>query len=183
LDQRRRLKWEKAASSTARELMSVALVSISPDATVAEAARRMHTAEVKRLPVIAEGGRLVGIVSRSDLLKVFNRPDEAIRRRILDEVIVGEFMMGPDRFFIRVQDGVVVPEGRVERHSILPLLVRAVRGVEGVVQGRAPIGVGRRRPRRRLGDGFPLDASLTAGSSGLAWLGCVRLVRTRVPGR
>jgi hypothetical protein len=67
-------------------------------------------------------------------LKVFNRPDEAIRRRILDEVIVGEFMMGPDRFFIRVQDGVVVPEGRVERHSILPLLVRAVRSVEGVVQ-------------------------------------------------
>jgi CBS domain-containing protein len=46
---RRRLEREKAAGTTARDLMSVALMSISPDATVAEAARRMHAAEVKRL--------------------------------------------------------------------------------------------------------------------------------------
>ncbi|MGH9005478.1 MAG: CBS domain-containing protein, partial [Acidimicrobiia bacterium] len=37
---RRRLERGKAAGTTARDLMSVALVSISPDATVAEAARR-----------------------------------------------------------------------------------------------------------------------------------------------
>src|SRR5512132_2114694 len=92
---RRRLERAKAAASTARDLMSVALVSISPDATVAEAARLMHKANVKRLPVIGEGGRLVGIISRSDLLKVFNRPDRSIRREILDEVIVGEFLLDP----------------------------------------------------------------------------------------
>jgi CBS-domain-containing membrane protein len=101
---------------------------------VAEAARRMHTAQVKRLPVLGEGGRLVGIVSRSDLLKVFNGPDHAIRREIIDEVIVGEFMMDPDRFFIQVHQGVAVLEGRVEQSSLLPLLVSAVRGVEGVVR-------------------------------------------------
>src|SRR4029453_9771751 len=87
---RRRLEREKAAGATARDLMSVALVSISPDATEAEAARRMHPpmdpltpdpreaeapqrihrANIKRLPVIGEEGRLFGIVSRSDLLKV-----------------------------------------------------------------------------------------------------------------
>jgi CBS-domain-containing membrane protein len=131
---RRRLERDKAAGSSARDLMSVAVVSISPDATVAEAARRMHTANVKRLPVLGEGGRLVGIVSRSDLLKVFNRPDRAIRREILDEVIVGEFTMDPDRFFIHVDDGVVVLQGRVERRSLIPWLVRAVHGVEGVVR-------------------------------------------------
>jgi CBS domain-containing protein len=131
---RRRAEHDKAAAAAARDLMTVAVVSIAPDATVAEAARRMHTAQVKRLPVLGEGGRLVGIVSRSDLLKVFNRPDQAIRREILDEVIVGEFMMDPDRFFIQVHEGVVVLEGRVERRSLLPWLVRAVRGVEGVVQ-------------------------------------------------
>jgi len=43
-------------------------------------------------------------------------------------------LLDPDRFFIHVTDGVVVLEGLVERRSILPLLVRAVRGVEGVVQ-------------------------------------------------
>ncbi|HET6814577.1 MAG TPA: CBS domain-containing protein [Actinomycetota bacterium] len=131
---RRRLEREKAAGSTARDLMSVALVSISPDATVVEAARRMHRANIKRLPVIGEGGRLVGIVSRSDLLKVFNRPDRSIRREIMDDVIVGEFTMDPSRFFIHVDDGVVVLQGRVERRSLIPYLVRAVHGVEGVVR-------------------------------------------------
>jgi CBS domain-containing protein len=131
---RRRLERKKAAGSTARDLMSVALVSISPDATVAEAARRMHRANIKRLPVIGEGGRLVGIVSRSDLLKVFNRPDQSIRREIMDDVIVGEFLMDPDRFFIHVDDGVVVLQGRVEQRSLIPWLVRAVHAVEGVVR-------------------------------------------------
>jgi CBS domain-containing protein len=131
---RRRLERDRAAATTARDLMSVAVVSIAPDATVAEAARRMHAAGVKRLAVLDEGGRLVGIVSRADLLKVFNRPDQAIRREIMDEVIVGEFMMAPSRFFIHVDDGVVVLQGRVERRSLLPFVLRAVQGVEGVVR-------------------------------------------------
>ena len=131
---RRRLEREKAAGLTARDLMSVAVVSIAPEATVAEAARRMHRAQVKRLPVLGEGGRLVGIISRADLLKVFNRADRAIRREIMDEVIVGEFQMDPNRFFIHVDDGVVVLQGRVERRSLLPYLVRAVHSVEGVVR-------------------------------------------------
>jgi CBS domain-containing protein len=132
---RRRLEQQKAAATTARDLMSSAVVvSTSPEATVAEAARRMHAAGVKRLPVIDEGGRLAGIVSRGDLLRVFNRPDQAIRREIIDDVIVGEFMMNPNRFFIHVDDGVVVLQGRVERHSLLPYVLRAVHGVEGVVR-------------------------------------------------
>jgi CBS domain-containing protein len=131
---RRRAEHDKAAAAVARDLMTIALVSITPDATAAEAARRMHTANIKRLPVLGEGGRLLGIISRGDLLKVFNRPDQAIRREIIDDVILGGFMLDPNRFFIQVHEGVVVLEGEVERRSILPLLVRAVRGVEGVVQ-------------------------------------------------
>jgi CBS-domain-containing membrane protein len=132
---RRRLERQKAAGATARDLMSsLAVVSTTPEATVAEAARRMHAAGVKRLPVLDEDGRLVGIVSRADLLKVFNRPDEAIRREIMDEVIVGDFMLAPSRFFIHVDDGVVVLQGQVERRSLLPYVLRAVQGVEGVVR-------------------------------------------------
>jgi CBS domain-containing protein len=130
---RTRLNRAKAAASMARDLMTVAVVAIAPEATAAEAARRMHTAGVKRLPVV-EGGRLVGIVSRADLLKVFGRSDAAIRREIIEDVIVGEFMMAPSRFFLHVTDGVVVLQGRVERRSLLPYLVRAVQGVEGVVR-------------------------------------------------
>lgn len=130
---RARLERAKAAASVARDLMTVAVVSNAPEATAAEAARRMHTAGVKRLPVV-EGGRLVGILSREDLLKVFDRSDAAIRREIIEDVIVGEFMMAPSRFFLHVTDGVVVLQGRVERRSLLPYLVRAVQGVEGVVR-------------------------------------------------
>jgi osmotically-inducible protein OsmY len=84
--------------------------------------------------VIGERGRLVAIVSCSDILKVFNRPDHAIRREIMDDVIVGEFIMNPNRFFIDVDDGVVALQGRVERRSLLPYVLRAVHGVEGVVR-------------------------------------------------
>ena len=131
---RGRLERAKAAASVARDLRTVAVVAIAPEATVLEAARRMHTAGVKRLPVVDRGGRLVGIVSRSDLLKVYDRSDDAIRREIMDDVIVGEFMMAPSRFFIHVNDGVVVLQGRVERRSLLPYVLRAVQGVEGVVR-------------------------------------------------
>ena len=94
----------------------------------------MHTAKVRRLPVVDRSGRLVGIVSRGDLAKVFDRSDQDIRREIIGDVIVGEFRMAPSRFFLHVTDGVVVLQGRVERRSLLPYLVRAVQGVEGVVR-------------------------------------------------
>jgi CBS-domain-containing membrane protein len=131
---RARLDRAKAAASVARDLMTVAVVTVSPDATVAEAARRMHTAKVKWLPVVDRSGRLLGIVSRGERLKVFDRSDQDIRREIIEDVIVGEFMMAPSRFFLHVNDGVVVLQGRVERRSLLPYFVRAVQGVEGVVR-------------------------------------------------
>ena len=130
----RRQEREKAAAAVAGKLMTTPAVTVPPTATVTDAARRMHAAGVKRLPVVDEAGRLVGIVSRADLLKVFTRTDEAIRREIMQDVIVGEFMMAPSRFFIHVNDGVVVLQGRVERRSLIPYLVRAVHAVEGVIQ-------------------------------------------------
>jgi CBS domain-containing protein len=131
---RRRIEREKAAGMCARELMTAPPITVPPTATVAEAARRMHAAGVKRLPVVWQDGRLLGIVSRGDLLKVFARPDDAIRREIVDQVILRDFMMDPDRFLVRVQDGVVVLEGAVERRSLVPFVLRAVQGVEGVVR-------------------------------------------------
>jgi CBS domain-containing protein len=108
---RRRRERKKAAAVVSGELMTTPPVNVAPTATVTEAARRMQTARVKRLPVVDEEGRLVGIVSRADLLKVFTRPDDAIRRELMEDVIVGDFMMNPSRFFIHVDDGVVVLQG------------------------------------------------------------------------
>jgi CBS domain-containing protein len=131
---RRRREREKAAATVAGNLMTAPAITVPPTATVAEAARRLHAAGVKRLPVVDETGRLVGIVSRADLLTVFIRPDQAIRSEIMDKVIVADFAMAPSRFFIHVDDGVVVLQGRAERRNLIPFLVRAVHGVEGVVR-------------------------------------------------
>jgi CBS domain-containing protein len=131
---RRRRQRAKAAAAVAAKLMTTPAVTVPPTATITEAARRMHTARVKRLPVVDERGQLLGMVSRADLLKVFTRPDEAIRSEIINDVIVGDLMMNPSRFFIDVDDGVVVLQGRVERRSVIPYLVRAVHHVEGVVR-------------------------------------------------
>lgn len=132
---RRRQERAKAAAAVAAKLMTAPAVTVPPTATVTEAARRMHTARVKRLPVVDEKrGQLLGIVSRADLLKVFTRPDEAIRSEIINDVIVGDLMMNPSRFLIHVDDGVVVLEGKAERSSLIPYLVRAVHHVEGVVR-------------------------------------------------
>jgi CBS domain-containing protein len=109
-------------------------VTVGPLATVTEAARRVHHAGVKRLPVVDVVGRLVGIVSRVDLLTPFLRPDEELRREIVEDVIFGDLCMGPSRFDVDVQHGVVVLQGSCERRSLIPTVVRAVTRVEGVVR-------------------------------------------------
>ena len=67
----------------------------------------MYTLQVKRLPVVDAGGYLVGIVSRADLLAVFDRPDEEILAEIVDDVILHEFLIDPAVFMVTVADGVV----------------------------------------------------------------------------
>ncbi|HEV8652873.1 MAG TPA: CBS domain-containing protein [Actinomycetes bacterium] len=130
---RRRVEQAKARGATAADLMTIPAVTIGRDATVAEAARLMHAEGVKRLPVDDALGRLVGIVSRGDLLAVVLRPDAQIRREIVD-VIRHDLLMSPDRFTVEVRDGVVALQGQVERRSLIPLLVRAVDAVDGVVR-------------------------------------------------
>jgi CBS domain-containing protein len=131
---RRRLERAKARGGTAADLMSKPAITVGPDATVAEAARLLRMHLVKRLPVTDPLGRLVGIVSRSDLLSVFLRPDDEIRREILEEVIFSELGMGPDRFDVTVREGVVTLQGTCERRSLVQVVVRAVAAVEGVVR-------------------------------------------------
>ncbi|MFH8618683.1 CBS domain-containing protein [Streptomyces sp. NPDC017979] len=124
----------KAAALTAGDLMSAPAVTVRADATIAEAARIMARRRIKRLPVVDAGGLLEGVVSRSDLLKVFLRTDEEIaaeiRRDVLDRVPAAE------RLEVTVQDGVVTLGGDLPDRTLVPLLARAVRAVEGTVDIR-----------------------------------------------
>jgi CBS domain-containing protein len=133
----RRGERAKAAGVTAAELMTTPAVTIRPDDSLADAARLMHDRHVKRLPVVDQAGRLVGIVSRVDLLSVFDRPDSEIRAAVLRDIIAHEFALDPDNFDVQVTSGIVTITGPVETHAIARHLLNALRHVEGVVGVRS----------------------------------------------
>ncbi|WP_435862487.1 CBS domain-containing protein [Streptomyces luteogriseus] len=127
---------EKAQALTAADLMTSPPVTVHPDATLARAARLMARRKVKRLPVVDDDGVLRGIVSRSDLLRVFLRPDHDIAREIRHEVLADRLPDGIDSVRVEVNEGVVTLTGSVPDTSVVPLAVRLVRSVEGVVDVR-----------------------------------------------
>jgi CBS domain-containing protein len=95
----------------AGDLMTHPAVTVSPDDTVQAAARLMHSRRLQRLPVTGRAGRLEGIVSRSDVLSVFRRSDEEIRREITQDVIADGFFTDPARLTVTVRNGIVTLEG------------------------------------------------------------------------
>jgi CBS domain-containing protein len=123
----------RAEGLTAGHLMTGEVVAVSPGDPVEQAARLMHFLKIKRLPVVNSGGELVGIVSRSDLLAVFDRPDEDIRKDIVDTMLRHEFRLDPRQFRVTVEDGVVTVEGTPETAALGHALVRKARHVPGVV--------------------------------------------------
>jgi CBS domain-containing protein len=127
---------DKADGVTAGDLMSSNVVTVKPDDTVEQAARLMYHLQVKRLPVVDAGGYLVGIVSRSDLLAVFDRPDQEIRAEIVDDVILHEFLIDPALFTVTVTEGVVTIKGAPETAELGRNLMNRIRHVTGVVTVR-----------------------------------------------
>ncbi|QDQ16074.1 CBS domain-containing protein [Streptomyces spectabilis] len=131
---RRLSDMAKAGAVTAGELMSSPAVTVHADASLAEAARIMARRRVKRLPVVDGSGLLQGVVSRSDLLKVFLREDEAIAEEIRDSVL--DSLPSSAGIEVRVQQGVVTLAGTLRDKALVPVLARAARAVEGVVDIR-----------------------------------------------
>lgn len=133
-DRHRREARAKAGATLAADLMTVPPVTITPDATIVEAARLMDARGVKRLPVVDDLGRLVGIVTRGDLLKVHLRPDAGIRRDVVEEVLWRSLGVRDGVVDVTVDRGVVTLTGQVERRSTVQLAVRLTRQVSGVVE-------------------------------------------------
>jgi CBS-domain-containing membrane protein len=127
---------EKAEGLTAGDLMTHPAVTVRPDDSVEQAARMMYTLQVKRLPVVDAGGYLVGIVSRADVLAVFDRPDEEILAEITDDIILHGFLIDPATFTVTVADGVVTLRGNAPSADLGHDLVDKVRHVRGVVAVR-----------------------------------------------
>ncbi|MGW1362223.1 CBS domain-containing protein [Streptomyces chartreusis] len=123
----------KARARTAGQLMTQPPVTAHADDTIVEAARTMAQHHIERLPVLDEEHRLVGIVTRRDLLQVFLRPDADIRAEVVDEVLVRALWLLPRSIAVSVTEGVVTLMGQMERKSETEIAVSMTRQIDGVV--------------------------------------------------
>ena len=131
---------------TAEGLMTGAVVTVGPDEPLVTAVRLMFEHRVNRLPVVDAAHGLVGLISRSDILRAFLRSDVSIRREVNDDLLADLSLVGRGRITPEVRDGVVTLEGEVEPGALTSVLLRLVASVPGVVGVRNHLTV---VPRRR----------------------------------
>jgi CBS domain-containing protein len=131
---RRREAREKADGATASEIMTKTPVLSGMMDSITRLARLMDSHRIKRVPIVDEHGRLVGIVSRRDLLRVYLRNDDAIRQEIEDDVLERVLWIPADQIAVTVTNGVVTLAGTVDRRSTIVLVVRLAEGVAGAVE-------------------------------------------------
>ena len=141
-----RLGWRNRAgrygsarhpAHTAGELMTSPAVTIAPHVTVHAAGRVMSDRHVRLLPVVDDHNRLIGVVSRRDLLAVFLRPDEDIAadvRAVLSEILLAD----PGEADVAVRDGIVTLTGTLDpatgaHGDLIPVAIRLMWDVDGVV--------------------------------------------------
>jgi CBS-domain-containing membrane protein len=135
-----RLQWKlseesKATAVTAEQLMTSPAVTIHADAPVTAAARAMQDRRFKRLPVVDEQDRLIGIVSRVDVLSVYERPDNAIKADI-DRLIAVETGLKAAAIAVTVTAGIVTLTGSANRRDAALNLLAQARHVDGVIAVR-----------------------------------------------
>ncbi|MFF7178456.1 CBS domain-containing protein [Streptomyces sp. NPDC008121] len=124
----------KDGPSTAEAMMTSPVVVARPSWAAVEAARVMERHRVKRLPVVDADGRLIGVLSRSDLLQLFLRRDRAIQEEILEDVVTRILRLSPAALHIDVEEGRVTLTGTLPNKSLAPAFLRLCEDVDGVVE-------------------------------------------------
>src|SRR5918994_5364490 len=122
----------KAQALTARKAMTSPAITIAPYESVADAARIMSERHVNRLPVV-DRGRLVGIVTRTDLVRAFTRTDSEIERELKDDVVERTLWIDSGKVEAVVENGHATLSGRLHKRSDVEVLCRLVARVPGVV--------------------------------------------------
>ncbi|MEV8099898.1 CBS domain-containing protein [Kitasatospora sp. NPDC085879] len=132
-DEMRTVPRPEGDRTTAAGLMSAPPVCIAADASVVAAARHMERNSVKHLPVVDADGRLVGMVSRADLVKVFLRDDRAIAEQIVGEVLGEIDGADPAAVSLDVDQGRVTLSGVIDPPYLAAVVCRLCRAIDGVV--------------------------------------------------
>ena len=125
---------ERPAAENVGEVMTGKVTTITPEATLGEAARIMANRGVKRLPVVNADGTLEGIISRADVVNAFTKPDDVIEDEIREDVIRRLLFLDPDTVEVTVADGVVHLGGELENRTEVHLLEELTRRIVGVVR-------------------------------------------------
>ncbi|MGX1760313.1 CBS domain-containing protein [Streptomyces lydicus] len=117
---------------TADAVMSAPARTVRADDSVVRAARLLSTSGIERLPVVDEEARLVGMLTRRDVLQIFARPDADIRDEIVDEIVVRALWLSPQSVDVVVSQGMVTLSGRLESSGAVAIAVRMAQQVDGV---------------------------------------------------
>jgi CBS domain-containing protein len=134
-----RADQEKLAARNAGEAMTAPAITIRARKHVSEAARLMTEHGIKRLPVVDAYGSLVGIVTRSDLVRAFARSDDEIAREIREDVVTRTLWIEDPGLEVRVDRGEVTLTGELERKADADLLSLFVARVPGVISVRSEL--------------------------------------------
>jgi CBS domain-containing protein len=129
----RRAQRAKARGTMAADFMSTPVIAVLPGTSLNAAARVLHQRDVRHLPVVDPEGRLVGIVTRRDLLSVFLQADVELQREIAVGVLHRTLNLPVGAVHVEVLDGMVTLSGRVPWRSTGGEIVDRVSGMDGVV--------------------------------------------------
>lgn len=130
---------KSAGQISAGSLMTSELITSTPDTPVREAARHIIDSGVKRLPVVDEENRVVGIVSRQDLLLPYLQNDDKIREEVVEKIAKRILWIDPSTIKVAVDQGVVKLHGVVAKQSQKEILIELTSKVDGVVQVEAHV--------------------------------------------
>jgi CBS domain-containing protein len=134
-----RAQLARLAARSAGEAMSTPPITVGTWYRIVEAARLMTERRINRLPIVDDQRRLVGIVSRADLVRAYLRTDQQLAHTIRHEVLLRGLMLDPATFTVDVSDGVASVSGRVERRSTAEMITHAVASVPGVIDAHANV--------------------------------------------
>jgi CBS domain-containing protein len=130
-DRAGRDRWYRALAHTAGEVMTTPVRTVHADEPLSVAARQLAAEKVRRLFVTDHIGRLVGVVSRRDLLRVYRYTDDELCTRV--EALLAEIGVPSGAIQVRVEAGVATVDGELDRRSRVDAAVRAVQALPGVV--------------------------------------------------
>lgn len=118
---------------TVGEVMSPGVVTTGPETEVYDAAKMMTFQDIKRLPVVDDDSRLLGIISRADIVSVFTRPDDVIEDEIREDLIRRVLFIDPDELNVTVTNGVVTFIGEIGTRNEARLLAELASRLDGVL--------------------------------------------------